>query len=155
MPFDSQVRIEGLAELERALKALPVELAKKTLTGALLSGAKIVVDDAKARVPVLTGEVGRNIRAVPTRKTNYAATVQIGVRKLKKKVLARLRRRNPNASDPFYWRFLEFGTSKMRARPFLRPAFEARKVAAAQRVSDAIRERLEAIVAQVRAKYGK
>jgi HK97 gp10 family phage protein len=24
----------------------------------------------------------------------------------------------------FYWRFLEFGTSKMRARPFMRPALQ-------------------------------
>ena len=27
----------------------------------------------------------------------------------------------------FYFLFLEFGTEKMRARPFLRPAFEQRK----------------------------
>ena len=27
---------------------------------------------------------------------------------------------NPN--DPFYWRFLEFGTRKMGAKPFLQPA---------------------------------
>jgi HK97 gp10 family phage protein len=28
---------------------------------------------------------------------------------------------NPGG-DTFYWRFLEFGTSKMHARPFMRPA---------------------------------
>ena len=27
-----------------------------------------------------------------------------------------------SATDPFYWRFLEFGTKKMSARSFLRPA---------------------------------
>jgi HK97 gp10 family phage protein len=26
--------------------------------------------------------------------------------------------------DAFYWRFLEFGTSKMAARPFFRPAID-------------------------------
>ena len=31
--------------------------------------------------------------------------------------------RNPN--DPFYWRFLEFGTRKMPARPFLQRATSA------------------------------
>jgi len=30
---------------------------------------------------------------------------------------------NPGG-DTFYWRFLEFGTEKMAARPFLRPALE-------------------------------
>lgn len=34
--------------------------------------------------------------------------------------------------DTFYWRFLEFGTEKMGARPFLRPALENN----AQAVSD-------------------
>jgi len=31
------------------------------------------------------------------------------------------------AGDVYYWRFVEFGTAKMAARPFLRPAFEAQK----------------------------
>jgi HK97 gp10 family phage protein len=30
---------------------------------------------------------------------------------------------NPGG-DTFYWRFIEFGTSKLRAQPFLRPAME-------------------------------
>ena len=32
---------------------------------------------------------------------------------------------NPN--DPYYWWWVEFGTSKMAARPFLRPAFNTTK----------------------------
>jgi len=29
--------------------------------------------------------------------------------------------------DTYYWRYLEFGTSKMAARPFMRPALESSK----------------------------
>ena len=36
--------------------------------------------------------------------------------------------KNAKVSDvnwpPFWWRFVEFGTSKMSAKPFLRPAFD-------------------------------
>lgn len=43
------------------------------------------------------------------------------------------------SKEAFYGRFVEFGTSKMAANPFLRPAFEAKKkdaVIAAQAVFD-------------------
>jgi len=36
----------------------------------------------------------------------------------------------------YYWRFLEFGTRKMRAKPFLTPAAEARGPEAAQAMID-------------------
>ena len=142
------VEVKGLKELERALLELPKKLATQALTRGLLSGAKLVVDDAKRRAPLLTGELRRNIRAIPNRRDKrYAATVDIGVRKLTKKQLRKLRMKasRANASDPFYWRFLEFGTSRMRARPFLRPAFEAKKVEAALRIGESIRERLKKI----------
>lgn len=38
---------------------------------------------------------------------------------------------NPGG-DTWYWRFLEFGTETMQARPFLRPAIEQNKSAAIQ-----------------------
>lgn len=37
-----------------------------------------------------------------------------------------------NKKEAFYWRFLEFGTSKMAARPFLRPAYDAARLKALQ-----------------------
>lgn len=42
--------------------------------------------------------------------------------------------------DTYYWRFLEFGTAKMAARPFLRPAFDPEKIQAefAKNVDEAI-----------------
>lgn len=40
----------------------------------------------------------------------------------------------------WYARLLEFGTSKMAARPFIRPSFEAKKDAAGQAVINQIQE---------------
>jgi HK97 gp10 family phage protein len=44
---------------------------------------------------------------------------------------------NPGG-DTFYFRFLEFGTSKMAARPFIRPALSQN----AQRATDVVVESL-------------
>jgi HK97 gp10 family phage protein len=35
-----------------------------------------------------------------------------------------------NPHDPFYWRFVEFGTKKMAGRPFLAPAAKSKGDAA-------------------------
>lgn len=47
-----------------------------------------------------------------------------------------------NKKDAFYARFVEFGTSKMAARPFLRPAYDAARAKALQ----AANERMQAEV---------
>ena len=49
-------------------------------------------------------------------------------------------RDNPN--DPYYWRFVEFGTSKMPAKPFLRPAFEQTKEQASSAIISTLREEI-------------
>jgi HK97 gp10 family phage protein len=45
--------------------------------------------------------------------------------------------------NAFYGRFLEFGTAKMAARPFLRPAFDARSGEALGIFMDRLRENIE------------
>lgn len=52
-------------------------------------------------------------------------------------------------NDPFYFWMLEFGTSKMEAKPFLRPAFEAMKEKASGLMVDRLRKNIE----KFKAKY--
>ncbi|WMY06768.1 HK97-gp10 family putative phage morphogenesis protein [Paraburkholderia phenoliruptrix] len=42
--------------------------------------------------------------------------------------------------DAWYARLLEFGTSKMAAKPFIRPAYEAKRAEAGEVVSEKIQE---------------
>jgi HK97 gp10 family phage protein len=43
----------------------------------------------------------------------------------------------------WYWKFVEFGTEKMAARPFIRPAFEAMKMDALERMRQYAAARIE------------
>lgn len=125
------VVVKGLDELKRKLEQLPKAMRVRVLRNALSAGAREVRDDARRNAPVMT--LGTSLKA-PYRKpgtVKKAITVRtskadrkagdvgvfVNVRPAKK---AQRGAKNPN--DPFYWRFLEFGTRKMAARPFLRKA---------------------------------
>lgn len=61
--------------------------------------------------------------------------------------------RTPSANpggDTFYWRFLEFGTEKMRARPFMLPALEDN----ADRVMERFAIELEKAIDRIAKKTG-
>jgi HK97 gp10 family phage protein len=47
-------------------------------------------------------------------------------------VVSGKRAKTGKSKDGYYWRFVEFGTVKMAARPFLRPALEAKKMDAVE-----------------------
>lgn len=145
------VEIKGLRELQEAMRQLPKKLERRVLNAALMTGAREIANEAKARAPVRTGTLRRNIRARPGRPTDgHTATTIVGVRKLTFRQVARLRSKGKSADDPFYWRWLEFGTAKMAARPFLRPAFEAKKVSAAHTIKEALKVRIEKEAAKLR-----
>jgi HK97 gp10 family phage protein len=42
----------------------------------------------------------------------------------------------------FYWRFIEFGTSRMAAKPFMRPAFDSSKQTAREAIKNKLRDKL-------------
>ena len=46
--------------------------------------------------------------------------------------------KDPNT--PWYWRFVEFGTSKMEAKPFLTRAFESQKYSANNTIIAALKK---------------
>jgi HK97 gp10 family phage protein len=124
-----KVEITGLNELNRRLKALGPFIASKVLGGAVNAGAQVIRKDAQSRTPVDTGMLQKSLFVKRlTAKDFPNAQYIVGVRKGKKK------------EGAFYWRFVEFGTKSMGARPFLRPAFEAKKNDAAETIKSRLRE---------------
>ena len=139
-----QIKVEGLAELAKALKALPAEIAGKNggpLRRAIGRAAVVIRDDARRRAPVDTGNLRDNIIAVRKRKSpqgteGYFVEVR---RKRRKYANTRANRRKgrvgktyENLGEAYYGMFVELGTAKMPAQPFLRPAFESKKTEAVE-----------------------
>ena len=128
------VRIEGLDEFKRKLAEVPKAMRKRVLRNALAAGAREVRDVAKRNAPVMTlgtslkapyrkpGTVKQAIRVRTSKADRRAGDVGVFVNVRPAKSGQR-GAKNPN--DPFYWRFLEFGTKKMPARPFLQRATSA------------------------------
>ena len=146
-------KIEGLAELGKALRELPERVARNGLRVSVYAGAKVVRDEARARAPKAQQSLGPNqpppgtlkrsviMKHIPELSSPTRQTFFVTVRHGKK---YRKQGKKGNLSqDAWYWRFVEFGNRKMRARPFLRPALEAKRREAGQAMKDRLSERIE------------
>ena len=153
MMADIKVEIEGLKELQAALLELPKKTAKNALRSAVNAGASVIRKDARKRAPVYTGPVSAGHPPPGTLKrsviqkyirelsNDFQTTFYVTVRKGKK---YREQGKKGNLSqDAFYAYFVEYGTAKMTAKPFLRPAFEATKDEALQAMMAKLKERIE------------
>ena len=161
---NTEVKIAGLKELVAALNQMPAEIERKAVYAALGGAARIVRDAAIANAPEISdsdpkvtagtrkkGTIKRAIRASRSKinkgqKGLYEMIVRVKplkarARKAFKQTTGKMGKDNPD--DPFYWWWVEFGTSKMSARPFLRPAFTTTKEAQLL----AIRKRMAASMA--------
>lgn len=153
----ADIEIKGAAELQRALAQLPAKLEARVSRQALRAGAKIIEQEAKARVPVNEGKLRASIR-VSTGIRNGVVNAQVKAGGRKK-------------GDPFYAHFVEFGTKPheikprrfkslfiaglmrkivqhpgAKAKPFMKPAFDAKAQEAVGAVTDYIRKRLARLV---------
>lgn len=147
-----QVGIRGLEELKKTFLALPAELGEKVVRGGLRAAAKPIRDEARENAPVLKdpdprrkpGTVQKNIITRKSKQQKYG--VYVGVKALKARQIVAFKKKHGksanNPDDPFYWIFSEFGTSKMPAAPFLRPAFESKKYEALDRFEDYTKKRV-------------
>lgn len=154
--------VQGMDDLLRNLRSLHGELAGKAIISAVAGGAALVAQEArknaKAQGLELSGDLIKNIafkrdKRVPNGKVTYRISVRNGRRaKGTKKVTIYkgTRKKVKYTNDPFYWWFHEFGTSKMPARPFLRPAFEANQ----EKIKQAMARRLRMAIERFKRKYG-
>jgi HK97 gp10 family phage protein len=100
------IKVENLPALQRDFANITAKMQRGVLRDALRAAARPVVASAKTKVPVRSGKLQRGIQQRVSVRTGSADAL-IGFDR-----------------KQFYGRFIELGTSKMSARPFLRPALD-------------------------------
>lgn len=136
------VKLTGFKELADKLRAMGREIGEKALKGAVAGAAGLVRDEARRLVPQKTGTLRRSIYMVfdKERSTASKKVYVVGWRKGKR---FRSVGKNKVNLDGYYGLFVEFGTAKMAARPFVRPAFEKKKDAALDIIGKRIAARIK------------
>ncbi len=149
--------VKGLPELEKVLAELPVKLETKILRGAMRAGATVILNEAKARVPVKSGRLAKTLRiSTSVKRGVVTARVVAGNRKqgvfyahlveggsgphIIKARRAKYLRLHGNV---FIKRLAHPGARK---NPFLRPALDAGSGAALDAIAVYIRKRLDQVV---------
>jgi len=147
------MQLEGFKELAAALRELPERIARNGLRAAVNAGSTVIKKQAIANAPEDTGALKANLYQKQIREQSgpMQQTFYVGVRKgVAKYANNAANKRSGKAGKTykdegttFYWRFLEFGTSKMAPRPFLRPAFETQKESAVKAIGEKLDERIQ------------
>lgn len=148
-------RIGGLQDLRRQLLDLAPRLRRRALRNALAAGARAFRDEAKRLAPVLklstysgASAVRRGVRKVGTlRNAIRVRTSKLSTRRGDVGVFVNVKplkgggAKNPN--DPYYWRFVEFGTRRSGEKTFLRAAAARKSGEALRRFEQSIGPQLK------------
>ena len=113
------IAFAGFKGLDADFKLLSQAEQRKVSRKAVRAGAVVFRDAVRANAPVRSGVLKRSI-SVDTVRGSATAGV-----KFKKVLVKKKGKKGKHKSVPFYWYFLEHGTSNMPAQPFVRPAFDA------------------------------
>jgi HK97 gp10 family phage protein len=140
----------------KAMKEFTPRIQKNVLGAASRKAMKQVEKIARAKLNAQTGPeaTGALAKAIVTRtnarqgRRQGGVVTQVGIKGGAKQYVDDSRNRRAGrvgqsyeqGGKQFYFRFLEFGTSKMRARPFLRPALEENQGRVTQVLTDELKK---------------
>ena len=119
------------SDLDKLQKRLD-EMGRKGSTlenKALLAGAEVINKEVVNNAPERTGHAKKYLKVSKVSKEKGIKVVKVGISK-------------GDNSEAFYLKFHEYGTSKMAARPFMRPAFERKRKEALEATHKVIKEGL-------------
>lgn len=144
------VSFEGLDELKKVFEMLPKRVALRAASQAVRAGAKPILEAARAKCPVDTGNLKASLAIKILNQKRDAMDVvaligpQTKYRRIKRadKILKGRQKYNvkldEKGGDGFYGFFIEKGTRFYPAHPFLRPAYDENKVKAQQIIIDTV-----------------
>src|SRR5690606_28565232 len=154
MQFD--VDVKGLAEIERKLKLLPERIGRNAMRRALRKGANVIRDMARNNAqrvddPETREKIFKNIAVASggRRRESHAGGVmmRVGVRGGAKHT------RGDNGApggNTTHWRFIELGTSKAQAQPFMQPAAASGAGKAASAITEAMKVEMDKELAKLK-----
>ncbi len=118
------IKVDGISELQAKFKNLNNEL-QTALSQAVSAGAAVVERSAKEKVRVDTGRLRNSIREMQKFESSGKVESQVG-------------------TDVEYGPANEFGTPRMQAQPYLRPAVDENTA----EIEAAIEAKIKAILAR-------
>lgn len=123
------IKIDGLKALDAALAELPKATAKNVLRRVGRKALAPMVEAARNSAPVKSGALRKSMK-VTSRLSKRQASLHRKMFKSDKASVELF----AGASNLPHAHLLEFGTSKMAPRPFMRPAWDAGNAALLQRI---------------------
>jgi len=126
----SAVYLEGFDELDAALKEVGNRTTGLLLKQAVQVGAQPIVDEAKRLAPKRTGALAESIQQQDGKMQQGRANIDVSYGRKR-----------------WYGGLIERGTSKMAAKPYLRPALEAKAQEATDAIGAFLRDALKGVLA--------
>lgn len=122
--------VKGMDKIFRQLKSVKSETRAKVLRGAMRKAFQSVKKEARARVPVKTGELreGIQIGRATSKKEEFEAVGIVMVTTSTRKKQAMMaaaafgEAQSTGVPPSRRWHFIELGTVRQAPQPFLRPA---------------------------------
>lgn len=124
----ASMELEGMDNLIRKIEDMG-KAGTRIENAALKKAGELIMEEAKNNVPFRKGKLKEGLKVSGVRKKGGNKFVLAGIQK-------------GDNSKIFYGKFLEFGTSKMKARPFMGPAYESKKEEAKEAIKDELRRGL-------------
>jgi len=148
--MEINVDVQGLSVVERKLRLLPDRLGNNAMRRALRKGANVIRNEARNNAkriddPETREQIWKNIAVYGGGRRRErrvgGVMMRVGVRGG-----ARFNPKSasaPGGNTSGYWRLIEFGTSKMRAQPFMQPAAANKAQAAADAITKDMRVQVD------------
>lgn len=124
MTSEVKMELEGIENLIDEVEKLGKQ-GSKIENKALKEAGEVIKDSIVREVPVRTGKLKKSISVSGIKRKSGEPYVQVGPGK-----------------DGWYGKFVEFGTVKMKAKPFMEPGYENSKDAALDTIQEELKRGL-------------